>query len=43
MEELGIKNNNLDIGKNQYEQYLNERDKLIYNSVILNNDDIEVK
>ena len=43
MEELGLKKDNLDIGKNQYEQYLNERDKLIYNSVILNNDDIEVK
>ena len=43
MEELGLKKDNLDIGKNQYEQYLNERNKLIYNSVILNNDDIEVK
>ena len=43
MEELGLKKDTLDIGKNQYEQYLNERDKLIYNSVILNNDDIEVK
>ena len=43
MEELGLKKNNLDIGKNQYEEYLNERNKLIYNSVILNNDDIEVK
>ena len=43
MEELGLKKDNLNIGKNQYEQYLNERDKLIYNSVILNNEEIEVK
>ena len=41
MEELGLKNNNL--GKEQYNEFLNERDKLIYNSVILNNDDTEVK
>ena len=41
MEELGLKNDNL--GKEQYNEFLNESDKLIYNSVILNNDDIEVK
>ena len=41
MEELGLKNDNL--GKEQYNEFLNERNKLIYNSVILNNDDIEVK
>ena len=41
MEELGLKNDNL--GKEQYNEFLNEKDKLIYNSVILNNDDIEVK
>ena len=43
MEELRLKKDDLNIGKNQNEQYLNERDKLIYTSVILNNDDIEVK
>ena len=32
MEELGLKNDNL--GKEQYEQYLIEKNKLIYNSVI---------
>ena len=41
MEELGLKNDIL--GKEQYNEYLIEKNKLIYNSVILNNDDIEVK
>ena len=42
MEELGIKKENL--GKEQYENYLKEKDKLIYDSVILKNDtELQVK
>ena len=40
MEELGLKNDNL--GKEQYNEFLKERDKLIYKSVILNNEEIQV-
>ena len=36
MEELGIKQ--VDMGKGQYENYLNEKDKLIYDNVVLSND-----
>jgi len=43
MEELGLKKDNFDIEKKQYEEHLNERNKFINKSVILNNDDIEVK
>ena len=42
MEEMGLKNDDSDNGKEQYNEYLNERNKLIYDSVKLNND-IEVK
>ena len=42
MEEMGLKNDDSDNGKEQYNEYLNERNKLIYDSVKLN-DDIEVK
>ena len=42
MEELGIKKENL--GKEQYENYLKEKDKLIYDSVILKDDtELQVK
>ena len=37
MEELGINNdNNSDTGKDQYHEYLKERNKLIYDNVIWN-------
>ena len=36
MEELWIKQ--VDMGKEQYENYLKEKDKLIYDSVVLSND-----
>ena len=36
MEELGIKQ--VGIGKEQHENYLKEKDKLIYDSVVLSND-----
>ena len=42
MEEMGLKNDDSDNGKEQYNEYLNERNKLIYDSVKLNND-IEVE
>jgi len=44
MEENGIKNNNLNIAQEQYENYLNENNKLIYDSVILKDDtELQVK
>ena len=42
MEELGLKKDDLNIGKEQYDKYLNEKNKLIYDSVKFY-DDIEVK
>ena len=43
MEELGLKKDDLNIGKEQYDKFLNERNNLIYESVQLNNKDLEVK